>query len=152
MSADARVAALGIELPELTSTAGNYVRAKRAGGLCFLSGAVSAYRGRVLAGVVGGDRSADEGYAAARACGMTLLAALKEELGTLDKVDQVVNVTGYIHAARGFEELPKVMDGFSDLMMDVFGEAGKHARASVGVSALPRGAMVEVAMVVAVRE
>lgn len=151
MSVEERVEALGIDLPVLGATAGNYVRAKQAGPLCFLSGAVSIAQGQVLTGVAEDNRAVHDGYAAARACGVMLLAALKAQFGSLDAVAQIVSITGYVQAAPGFTQLPQVMDGCSDLMVEVFGEAGRHTRSSVGVSALPRGAMVEVAMVVEVR-
>jgi enamine deaminase RidA (YjgF/YER057c/UK114 family) len=151
MSYEARLKALGIELPEAPKAGGNYVSAKRAGSLCYLAGVISMHREVVITGTVGGDRSIDEGYAAARECGLTQLAVLRAALGSIDEVEQVVSVNGYVCAARGFADAPKVINGFSDLMMDVFGDAGKHVRAAVGVVALPRNAMVEVQMVVVVK-
>ena len=151
MSIEARLEGLGIVLPEAPRGSGNYLPARRVGQLCFLSGVVSSHRGSVLTGTVGGDRTLQDAYAAARACGMLHLAALRTVLGSLDAVEGMVSVTGYINAARGLTELAPVMNGYSDLMIDVFGEAGRHARAAVGVSSLPRGAMIEVQAVASLK-
>ena len=151
MSIENRLETLGIVLPEPSQSGGNYLLAKRAGQLCFLSGAVSTHRGAVITGVVGGDRTVQDGYAAARACGMLHLAVLRAALGSLDAVEGILSVSGYVNAVGGFADLAAVMNGYSDLMADVFGEAGRHVRSSVGVSSLPRGAMVEVQTVVAVK-
>lgn len=151
MGADSRIESLGIVLPPPPKAGGNYVSAKQVGPLCYLSGVISMQNGVVATGVVGGDRTVDEGCEAARACGLTQLAVLRATLGSLDQVEQVVSVNGYVNAVAGFVASPQVINGFSDLMIDVFGDAGKHVRAAVGVSALPRNAMVEVQMVVAVK-
>jgi enamine deaminase RidA (YjgF/YER057c/UK114 family) len=151
MSIDARLQTVGIVLPDPPTTGGNYVAAKKVGQLCFLSGVISIEGNQVLTGVIGVDRTLDEGYAAARACGISQLAALRDILGSLDQVEQIVSVNGYVNAVPGFMDSPKVLNGFSDLMVEVFGEAGRHVRAAIGVSALPRHAMVEVQMTVAVK-
>jgi len=151
MGAESRLQALGIELPEPPKAGGNYVSWKKVGSLVYMAGVISMHRELVIAGAVGSDRSVEEGYSAARACGMTQLAVLKAALGSLDAVEQVVSVNGYVNAVAGFAESPQVVNGFSDLMMDVFGEAGRHVRAAVAVNGLPRNALVEVQMVVAVK-
>ena len=151
MSIDARLKALGIELPEPPQAGGNYVAAKRVGQTCYLSGVVSAHRGTVLEGVVGGDRSVQDGYYAARACGMSHLAVLRTALGSLDEVESIVSVTGFVNCVRGFTETPAVLNGYTDLMVDVFGDGGRPTRAAVGVAALPRHAMVETQAIVALK-
>jgi enamine deaminase RidA (YjgF/YER057c/UK114 family) len=130
---------------------GNYVSAKRNGEVLYLSGAISVGAGGVITGTAGADRSVEEGYAAARACALTQLAVLKQELGSLDRVSEVLTVNGYVNAAPGFGDSPAVVNGASDLLVQVFGEAGRHARAAVGVSALPRNALAEIQMTVKVK-
>ena len=152
MSIQDKLEALGIELPGPPEAAGNYERIRRVGNLAYLSGVISAHRGVVLSGTLGGDRVVEEGYSAARACGMLHLAVLRDALGSLDHVAQVVSVTGFVQCARGFKDFPAVLNGYSDMMADVFGAAGKPTRAAVGVSGLPRGAMVEVQAIVEVRD
>jgi len=146
------LAALGIALPEPPSPGGNYVSAKRAGQVIYLSGVISAHAGGVITGTAGADRSIEEGYRAAQACALTQLAVLRRELGSLDRVAEVLAVNGYVNAAPGFADSPSVVNGASDLLVKVFGEAGRHVRAAVGVIALPRNALVEVQMSVRVRE
>jgi len=146
------LAALRIELPEPPSPGGNYVPAKRAGQVIYLSGVISANGGGVITGTAGADRTIEEGYAAAQSCALTQLAALRRELGSLDRVAEVLAVNGYVNAAPGFGDSPAVLNGASDLLVNIFGEAGRHVRAAVGVSALPRNALVEVQMSVRVRE
>jgi enamine deaminase RidA (YjgF/YER057c/UK114 family) len=105
-------------------------------------------RGGVITGTCGADRTVEEGYAAARACGMTQLAVLKKHLGSLDAIAEIVGVNGYVNAVNGFSEPTKVINGFSDLMVEVCGDAGRHVRAAIGVNSLPRHALVEVQMTV----
>ena len=104
----------------------------------------------MITGTIGADRSVEEGYAAARACALTQLAVLRRHLGTLDAVKEIVSVNGYVNAVPGFADSPKVVNGASDLLVQVFGEAGRHVRAAIGVSSLPRSALVELQMVVAI--
>ena len=151
-SADETIAALGFVLPQLPTPGGNYVSSKRVGAIVYLSGVISTGPEGVLTGTAGLDRSIEDGYAAARACALTQLAVLKRELGSLDRVAEVLTVNGYVNAAPGFADSPAVINGASDLLVQVFGEAGRHVRAAVGVSALPRNALVEVQMTVRVRE
>jgi enamine deaminase RidA (YjgF/YER057c/UK114 family) len=146
MSFDLRVQELGLVLPEPPVMGGNYVSAKTVGTMVFLSGVVSMQAGAVITGTAGADRSVEEGYAAARACALTQLAVLRRHLGTLDRIVEVVSVNGYVNAVAGFADAPKVVNGFSDLLVEVFGEAGRHVRAAIGVASLPRHALVEVQM------
>jgi len=143
---------LGLVLPAPPTPGGNYVSAKRVGSLVYLSGVVSTNASGVMTGTVGLDRSVADGYSAARACALTQLAVLKRELGSLEDVVEVVSVNGYVNAVAGFEDSPAVINGASDLLVQVLGDAGKHVRAAVGVSALPRNAIVEVQMTVRVQE
>jgi enamine deaminase RidA (YjgF/YER057c/UK114 family) len=152
LSADRNLAALGYTLPPAPAPGGNYVSAKQVGSIVYLSGVISTGTEGIITGIAGLDRSIDEGYAAARACALTQLAVLKRELGSLDRVAEVLTVNGYVSAAPGFSDSPAVINGASDLLVQVFGEAGWHVRAAVGVSALPRNALVEIQMTVRVRE
>jgi enamine deaminase RidA (YjgF/YER057c/UK114 family) len=148
MSAEKRLVELGIVLPEPSAAGGNYVPAKTVGDLVFLSGVISTGPDGVVTGSIGRGKTWPEGYAAARLCGLAQLAAIRKHLGSLDEVAEVVSVNGYVNAAADFPDSPKVINGCSDLLVEVFGEIGKHVRAAVGVSALPRNALVEVQMVV----
>jgi len=150
MTREEQLAELGFALPAPPSPGGNYLSAKRVGGLVFLAGVISTNASGVMTGTVGLDRSVADGYSAARACALTQLAVLKRELGTLEAVAEIVSVNGYVNSVAGFEDSPAVINGASDLLVQIFGEAGKHVRAAVGVSALPRNAIVEVQMTVRV--
>jgi enamine deaminase RidA (YjgF/YER057c/UK114 family) len=144
--------ALGIALPSAPAPGGNYVAAKRAGPIIYLSGVISTGTDGVITGTAGVDRTVEQGYAAARACALMQLAVLRRELGSLDRIAEVLSVNGYVNAAPGFGDSPAVINGASDLLVEVFGEAGRHVRAAVGVSALPRNALVEIQMSVRVKE
>jgi enamine deaminase RidA (YjgF/YER057c/UK114 family) len=146
VSAEGRLAELGIELPDPAPAAGNYVPAKRSGRLVFMSGAgpVELDRSGLVIGKVGADLTVEEGAEAARLTGINLLAALRQEIGSLDDVEQVVKLLGMVNAAPGFTELPTVVNGCSDLLVEVFGEAGRHARSAVGMAELPFGMAVEI--------
>ena len=150
MSAEKRLLELGIALPPAPAPGGNYLSAKPAGSLLYLAGAISTDSHGVITGTAGADRSVADGYAAARACALTQLAVLSKALGSLDKVQQIISVNGYVNAVAGFPDSPAVINGASDLLLEVFGEPGRHVRAAVGVSALPRNALVELQMIVAV--
>jgi enamine deaminase RidA (YjgF/YER057c/UK114 family) len=150
MGAEKRLLELGIVLPEGPSPGGNYLSAKAVGNLVYLAGAISTGADGVITGSAGADRSIAEGYAAARACGLTQLAVLKHTLGSLDKVCEIVSVNGYVNAVAGFADSPAVINGASDLLVAVFGDQGRHVRAAIGVSALPRNALVELQMIVAI--
>ncbi|HTR48945.1 MAG TPA: RidA family protein [Verrucomicrobiae bacterium] len=150
MSAEAqkRLEKLGWVLPEPPKAGGNYVPAKTVGRVVYLAGVISTIDGAVVTGTVGLDRTVEEGYAAARACALTQLAVLKQHLGSFDAVKQIISLNGYVNAVSGFEDSPKVINGASDLLVDLFGEAGRHVRAAIGVSALPKNALVEIQMTV----
>jgi enamine deaminase RidA (YjgF/YER057c/UK114 family) len=150
MTAEEKIKELGLELPVLPVPGGNYLSARQVGNMLFLAGVISSDTSGVLTGTVGLDCNTEGGYLAARSCALTQLAVLRRELGSLDKVAAVVSVNGYVNCIPGFRDTPAVINGFSDLIVEVFGEIGRHARAAVGVSALPRNASVEVQMTVAV--
>jgi enamine deaminase RidA (YjgF/YER057c/UK114 family) len=141
---------LGLTLPSPPAPGGNYMSAKTAGNIVYLSGVVSQTADGILTGTVGLDRSIDEGYAAARACALLQLAVLQRHLGSLSKVRGILTVNGYVNSVAGFADSPKVINGASDLFISVFGEAGRHVRAAIGVSGLPRHALVELQMTVEV--
>jgi len=148
MHIEQRLEELGIVLPDPPVQGGNYVSAKTVGLLVYLSGVLSIKDGAIIAGVAGADAGIDEGYAAARCCALTQLAVLKRHLGTLDDIEAIVSVNGYVNATPDFADMPKVVNGASDLLVEIFGEAGRHVRAAIGVSSLPRHALVELQMVV----
>jgi len=152
ISPEQNLAAMGLELPDPPSPGGNYVSAKKSGGIVYLSGAVSTGPDGFITGTAGLDRSIEEGYDAARACALIQLAVLKRELGSLDRVTEVLTVNGYVNAVDGFPDSPAIINGASDLLVAVFGEAGRHVRAAVGLNALPRNALVELQMTVRVKE
>jgi enamine deaminase RidA (YjgF/YER057c/UK114 family) len=141
-----KLASLGIALPTPATPMANYVPFVRSGNLLILSGQLCfGADGKLIAkGQLGGSVSAEDGARAARACAINLLAQLKVALGDLDKVVRVVRLGGFINSAPGFTDGPKVMNGASDLMVEVFGDKGRHARTTVGVSALPADAAIEV--------
>jgi enamine deaminase RidA (YjgF/YER057c/UK114 family) len=145
---EARLVELGIALPALPFPGGNYIPAKTVGLTVYLSGVISIGANGVITGTVGAGRTIEECYAAARACALMHLAVLKRHLGSLDAVKSIVGVNGYVNAIAGFADSPAVINGASDLLVEVFGEAGRHVRAAIGVSALPRNALVEVQMTV----
>jgi enamine deaminase RidA (YjgF/YER057c/UK114 family) len=139
---------LGLKLPVPPAPGGNYTSAKTSGNIVYLAGVVSQTADGVLTGTVGLDRSIDEGYAAARACALLQLAVLQRHLGSLSNVGSILTVNGYVNSVPGFADSPKVINGASDLLLAVFGEAGLHVRAAIGVSGLPRHALVELQMTV----
>ncbi len=147
---EARLQELGIVLPELPAPGGNYVPAKTVGHMVFLAGVISTNSAGVITGTVGQDRTIEDGYAAARACALTQLAVVRRHLGSLDSVKSIVGVNGYVNAVAGFPDSPKVINGASDLFVEILGDAGRHVRAAIGVSALPRNALVELQMTVEV--
>lgn len=150
---EARLAELGIVLPPPATPVANYVNAVRVGNLLFLAGkGPSKPEGGTVTGKVGVDLTIEQGYEAARLTGIAQLAVLKAELGDLKKVKRIVKVLGMVNCDAGFSNQPEVMNGYSDLMVQVFGERGKHARSAVGMIALPRNIAVEVEMIVEVEE
>jgi enamine deaminase RidA (YjgF/YER057c/UK114 family) len=146
MSAEARLEELGIELPEVGAPMGNYVHAVRTGDLLFLAG-----KGPRSTGKVGAEVSVEQAYADARATGLVLLAVMRQELGSLDRVARVVKVLGMVNAVPEFGDQPAVINGCSDLFVEVFGEAGRHARSAVGMGSLPNQITVEIECIVEVR-
>jgi len=139
---------LGITLPPLPNSLGNYKPTNRVGNLVYTSGQGS----RSIKGYVGSDLTIEEGYAAAREAALRCLACLQAELGTLDKVEKIFKVLGFVRSAPGFSQQPAVMNGASDLFVEVFGEAGRHARSAIGVNELPEGIAAEVEIIVSVKE
>jgi len=153
MSAEARLKDKGIALPTPTTPLANYVGAVQTGNLLFLSGhgPFRPHGKFTHVGKVGGELTVEQGYAVAREVGLNLLATAKASLGSLDRVKRVVKVLGMVNSADGFADQPKVINGFSDLMIEVFGEAiGRHARSAVGMAGLPLGIPVEIEMVLEV--
>jgi enamine deaminase RidA (YjgF/YER057c/UK114 family) len=149
---DARLSELGIELPTPPAPVASYVPFTRVGNLVHVSGQVSRGADGDHLGKLGGGLNLEQGQAAARVCGLNLLAQLKAACGgDLDKVVQVVKLNGFVNVAPDFDPIPQVMNGCSDLMVQVLGEAGKHARSAVGVANLPMGFAVEVDGVFEVR-
>jgi len=146
-----RLAELGLSLPTPVSPIANYVPYVRSGNLVYISGQVSLGADGGIMGTVGDDLTLDQGQAAARLCGLNLLAQMKAACGgDLDQVKRVVKLGGFVQGAVGFIDIPSVVNGCSDLMVAAFGDAGRHARSAVGVYRLPRGFAVEVDAVVEV--
>ena len=145
---EARLQALKLTLPTLGVPKANYVHAVQSGKLVFLAGkGPTRADGTRVNGKLGADLTVEEGYEAARLVGLQQLAALKLELGDLSRVKRIVKVHGMVNATPDFTDHSKVINGFSDLMVEVFGEAGKHARAAVGMGSLPGGMAVEIEVV-----
>jgi len=141
----------GIELPVPQKPVANYVNAVRTGNLIFLAGkGPSKPDGSLITGKVGKDLTVQQGYEAARLTAINQLAVLKAELGSLNKVKRIVKVLGMVNCSEDFTDQPKVINGYSDLMVEIFGEKGKHARSAVGMYALPMNIAVEVEMIVEV--
>ncbi len=148
-----RLAALGLTLPQAPVPLANYVPALLSADLLFVSGQIARKAdGTVYAGLLGGGGlSVAEGQEAARACALAILAQAKQALGTLDRIEQVLRLTGFVASAPSFFEQPQVINGASDLIGAVLGEKGRHTRAAVGVAALPAGAAVEIDAIIKVR-
>lgn len=144
MSHDARLSALNITLPEALAPLANYVPYVQVGNLLFVSGQISAGPDGLIKGRLGEDMDAAAGAAAARRCGLALLAQARAALGTLDRVTRVVKLGGFVNSTDAFTDQPEVLNGCSELMVEVFGDAGRHARAAVSSNALPRGVAVEI--------
>jgi enamine deaminase RidA (YjgF/YER057c/UK114 family) len=147
MSAEKKLKELGISLGPVTPPVANYVNAVRTGSLLFLAGKGPA--GGVT-GIVGKDISVEQAYGHARTVGLNLMAVMKDELGSLDRVKRIVKVLGMVNAVPGFTDQPKVMNGCSDLFVEVFGERGRHARSAVGMGSLPNNIPVEIEVIVEV--
>jgi enamine deaminase RidA (YjgF/YER057c/UK114 family) len=148
MSAEQKLKDLGIELPAPPKAAGTYIAGVQAGNLLFMSGCGPRRpNGTYIVGKVGADLGVEQGYQAARAVALSMLSNIRSVVGSLDRVKRVVKVLGMVNAAPDFREHPKVINGFSDLMVEVFGEAGRGARAAVGMGSLSSQMAVEVEMV-----
>ena len=141
---EARLSALNITLPDAPAPAANYVPFVRTGNQIFVSGQVSSGPDGFIKGKLGADMTAEEGAAAARRCGLALLAQARAAVGDLDKVKRVVKLVGFVNSTADFTDQPKVVNGCSDLMVEVFGEAGRHARSAVSAASLPFGVAVEI--------
>ena len=152
MTVAARLAELGIQLPAPAAAVANYVPFVRAGDLLHISGQLSNDASGGVKGTVGADVSPEQAQAAARMCGVNLLAQMSAALdGDLERVVRIVKLGGFVQAAGDFEAIPAVINGCSDLMVEVFGDKGRHARSAVGVYRLPLGFAVEVDAIVEVR-
>ena len=146
---DKKLKELGIELSTPAKPIANYVKAVRSGNLLYLSGhGPTKADGTNITGKVGKDLTTEQGYDAAKQVGVAILSTLKAELGDLNKVKHVIKVLGMVNCTENFVDQPKVMNGFSDLMVAVFGDKGKHARSAVGMYALPSNIAVEVEIIV----
>ena len=151
MSHEAKLQELGISLPQVPGPAGNYVHAVRTGNLLYLSGkGPFSEDGSPTTGKVGADVDVETAYKHARSVGLTLMAVMKQELGSLDKVKQVVKVLGMVNGAPDFGQQPAVINGCSDLFVEVFGDAGRHARSAVGMGSLPNQITVEIEVIIEV--
>jgi enamine deaminase RidA (YjgF/YER057c/UK114 family) len=148
---EAKLAELGLTLPAAAAPVAAYVPVVVAGGLAHVSGQLPFIDGALVKGRLGEDVSVEDGTAAAKACGLMILAQLKAALGSLDKVERIVKLGAFINSTGDFTAQPQIANGVSELMVAVFGDAGKHARSAVGVPVLPLGAAVEVDAIVAVR-
>jgi enamine deaminase RidA (YjgF/YER057c/UK114 family) len=153
MKTEARLKELGIELPETTSPMANYVNAVRTGNLLYLAGKGPGLPGKPLpVGKVGRDFSIEQGYRLARDTGLNLISVMKAELGDLDRVTRIVKVLGMVNATSEYGHQPEIINGCSDLFVEVFGDRGRHARSAVGMGSLPRGIPVEIEVIVEVAD
>jgi enamine deaminase RidA (YjgF/YER057c/UK114 family) len=153
MQIETRLKEMGIELPAPGKPVANYVPAVRSGNLVFLSGHGPVLEnGNLITGKVGADLTLEEGYQAARQVALVLLASLKSEIGDLDKVRRVVKLLGMVNCTPDFVDQPKVINGASDLLVEIFGEKGKHARSAVGMNALPLNIAVEIEMIAEIED
>lgn len=149
MTPEERLKELNIDLPDPPNPVANYVNGVQTGNLIFLAGKGPKYpNGTEMTGKLGQDVTIEQGYEAARLTGINQLAVLKAMLGDLSKITRIVRIVGYINSDPNFIDQPKVLNGFSDLMVDVFGEKGKHARLAIGVATLPRAQAVEAELIV----
>lgn len=147
-----RLSDAGLALPAVPMPVGSYLPARRVGGLVYSSGQTPTVNGQLyFRGRVGAEIDVADAYQAARLAALNCLAEIGQEVGDLDLIDSVVKVNGYVRCAPDFEQQPKVMDGASNLLIELFGERGRHARTAIGVSELPAGAPVEVELIVAIQ-
>jgi enamine deaminase RidA (YjgF/YER057c/UK114 family) len=152
MQIEQRLAELGITLPSAPAPAGNYVASLKVGNLLYVSGAICLVDGQLThTGKVGAERDIAYGQAAARVCALNLLAVAKSALGDLDLIEQVIQLNGFVNGVPGFADSPAVINGASDLMVEILGERGRHTRAAVAVTGLPKDTTVEIQAVFAVK-
>jgi enamine deaminase RidA (YjgF/YER057c/UK114 family) len=152
MSFEAKLAELGIMLPQAPKPVATYIPAVRAGELLFLSGTGPFKDGAIVyTGKLGKDLTVEQGYAAARLTLLNALAMVRQELGTLDRVTRVVRLTGHVASAEGFTQQPAVLNGASDLLVQIFGEVGRHARLALGAAELPLNMAIELELILQVR-
>lgn len=152
MDMEKKIKALGLEVPEVPQPVASYIPAVHSGNFVFTSGQLPVIKGELKRrGKVGSDLSIEEGYECARVAALNCLAAVKSAVGTLDRMKRIVRVVGFVNSAPGFEDQPKVINGASDLLVEILGDQGKHARLALGTSELPLGSPVEVEMVVEVK-
>jgi enamine deaminase RidA (YjgF/YER057c/UK114 family) len=147
MSVEEKLKQLGLELPSAATPVANYVPAVRSGNLVFLSGHGPVGRDGVVTGKLGRELTVEQGYEAARVVALGLLGSLKALIGDLDRVRRIVKLLGMVNCDPSFKEHPRVVDGASDLLVEVFGDRGRHARSAVGMNALPFGIAVEIEMI-----
>jgi enamine deaminase RidA (YjgF/YER057c/UK114 family) len=144
---------LGLELPSAPSSAGNYLPYRMNGNTLYLAGAITMVNGELThTGKVGEEQTVETGYEAARVCTLNAIANMKAALGDLDRVDKILLISGFVNAVDGFTQTPAVINGASDLLVEIFGEAGKHARVAVSTSGLPLGSTVEIQITLAVKD
>jgi enamine deaminase RidA (YjgF/YER057c/UK114 family) len=152
MSIESKLAELGLQLPDPPAAAGSYVPVVRTGNLLYCAGTICARNGQMThTGQVGSEQTVATGYESARVCALNTLANIKVAAGSLEAVHRIVFVSGFVNAVRGFPDSPAVINGASDLFVQIFGEAGRHARAAVAVAGLPRNATTEIQVVVELR-
>ena len=152
MSVEEKLAELGLTLPQPAAPVAAYVPVVIDGRRAYVSGQLPFVNGELVKGRLGESVTLDDGVAAARACGLMILAQLKAALGSLDRVEQVIKLGAFINSTAEFQDQPRIANGASELMAQVFGDAGKHARSAVGVPVLPLGAAVEVDAIVAIKD
>src|SRR5262245_61817950 len=153
MNYEEKLSALGLQLPEAPKPVATYVPAVRTGNLLFLSGVLPMRNGQLAyAGKLGRELSVPEGVEAAKVAILNALAIAKQEIGSLDRITRVVKVVGHVASAEGFTDQPQVLNGASDLLVAIFGEAGRHARVAVGAAELPRRAAVEIELILSVKK
>ena len=149
MNPEEKISSLGLILPKAPSPGGNYLTHRKVGSLLYFAGVISVSSdGTEWIGKVGAERSLEDGYEAARVCGLNVLASLKEITGSLDSIAQFVYLGGYVNAVPGYGKSPSVVNGASDLFEAIYGESGKHARAAIAVAGLPMNATVEIQVTV----
>lgn len=152
MSVEAKLSELGLKLPAVAAAAGNYLPTVRVGNLLYCAGTISVLDGKMThEGQVGKEQTVQTAYESARICTLNTLANIKAAIGSLDQVARIVFVGGYVNAISGFADSPAVINGASDLLVSVFGEAGKHARAAVAVAGLPKNSTVEIQVIAEVK-